>query len=693
MSRLLTPFLVLLFALFPSYLILRDQTPPPDADIQVMSGVWKVGMGSLPGAEAPGFDDTRWESKNFPQDFSSREVKGRDFWFRRSFTLRHELESRPLFFTLGDLSTATLRIYMDGRFVGDVGDFEHFQTVGDFSHWSGLALPAELATPGTHVIAMHVHALVTRLALGNDNRVWIGRADVLQPFHQHISASEDLLRSGPTLMAIMFCAMLVALWRLSSSVQEARGARSAFAMTLGAAFYMVAQTGLFFGRAGAQGRVNLLMVSIPLFCVAGAEIIEEVFLGRVTVVRRVVRVLGVSIALIAFVDMVVLGHSMVRVLAPSDFFTLLCGIYFVVLPLFGLYQLARGRPNAYPALSVACVAVGWFLYDFSGIAETLVDLGVVNVPRLFSANILVTPFIAGVLVLTNFLRVYRRNHELTNSLTERNTELVSALDQAREATRVKGEFVASISHELRTPLNSIINIPEGLLEDFPRDGAAGARRFTGDASETARFLETLHRNGTHLLGVVNQLLDFSKLDAGRMDVHLSRVVLRPLVEDVLRTINEAFAKKAGVTLTVHGPLEETVDADPLKLAQVLLNLLSNAVKFSPGGSGVSLTVVDEGASLLFTVRDHGIGIAAQDQELVFQMFRQVEGGATRRFGGTGLGLPIARQLVELHGGRLWLESVPGEGSAFFFRIPKLRGAAAHPAPALEAPPRHEAAQG
>jgi signal transduction histidine kinase/CheY-like chemotaxis protein len=320
-----------------------------------------------------------------------------------------------------------------------------------------------------------------------------------------------------------------------------------------------------------------------------------------------------------------------------------------------------------------------FAFATTGILDMLTDMGLLHLPRLFALSITNAPMMAGTVVIGTFISMAQHNQVLTRSLARSNEELAVALADAREATRVKSEFLANVSHELRTPLNSIINIPEGLLEDFEAHG--DQTRYTGDAARTAKYLTTLHTSGVHLLGVVNQVLDFSKLEAGRMALQAERVMAGPLLDDVTRTL-ESLASRRGITLRTEGTLDTHFKADPVKVAQVLLNLGNNAVKFSPDGGTVTFKVAASQTGVSFRVSDQGIGIAPENLELIFEGFRQVEGGATRRFGGTGLGLAISRRLVGLHGGTLTVESTLGQGSTFVASFPL------EPGPAVEVTPLH-----
>jgi signal transduction histidine kinase len=228
------------------------------------------------------------------------------------------------------------------------------------------------------------------------------------------------------------------------------------------------------------------------------------------------------------------------------------------------------------------------------------------------------------------------------------------------ADRHKSEFLANMSHELRTPLNAIIGFSEVLLQ-----------RMFGDLNpKQEEYLQDVLSSGRHLLSLINDILDLSKVEAGRMDLELERFDLPQALQDTLVLVRER-AIRHGIELDLHVDRRlGAVVADERKLKQVLLNLLSNAVKFTPEGGRVEVGAVPTDGGVEVSVTDTGIGIAPENQELIFEEFRQVGGDYAHKREGTGLGLTLARKFVELHGGRLWVKSQPGQGSTFTFSIPE-----------------------
>jgi PAS domain S-box-containing protein len=256
--------------------------------------------------------------------------------------------------------------------------------------------------------------------------------------------------------------------------------------------------------------------------------------------------------------------------------------------------------------------------------------------------------------------------------------LALAQEEADRANRAKSQFLASMSHELRTPLNAILGFSE-LLSDGSPD------RF--DQATRHRFLEQIHSSGQHLLQLINDILDLSKVEAGQMELHLQPVELAAVIDEVRATV-EQMAVAKGVALNTEPSSEVRLIADAGKVKQMLLNLVSNAIKFTPSGGHIDIRSRRVGSWVEVAVSDTGIGIAEHDLSRLFTEFHQVDAGPGRQHEGTGLGLALTRRFAELHGGRVSVASSPGHGSTFTLHLP-LEAAA----PKLSAPgaPAHVAA--
>ncbi|WP_447977957.1 response regulator [Candidatus Nitrospira bockiana] len=248
---------------------------------------------------------------------------------------------------------------------------------------------------------------------------------------------------------------------------------------------------------------------------------------------------------------------------------------------------------------------------------------------------------------------------LEQKVAERTAELERARDQALIATRHKSEFLANMSHELRTPLNAVIGFSEVLIE-----------RMFGDVNEKQEeYLQDILSSGRHLLALINDILDLAKVESGRLELEISTFRLPATLENTVTLVRER-ARRHGIHVTLE--IDERLDdftADERKVKQVILNLLSNAIKFTPDGGAIALKASSRDERLEISVTDTGIGIAPEEHERIFGEFHQAGGAQARAREGTGLGLALAKKFVELHGGRIWVDSEVGRGSTFTFTLP------------------------
>ena len=241
-------------------------------------------------------------------------------------------------------------------------------------------------------------------------------------------------------------------------------------------------------------------------------------------------------------------------------------------------------------------------------------------------------------------------------------ELQKRAQELKELDRLKSAFLANMSHELRTPLNSILGFTDVMLEGLD-----------GELTEYMdNDLRLIQKNGQHLLHLINDVLDMAKIESGRMNLHPEKFKVQELLSEVT-SITSTLASEKNIALFIAEDSDQEVEiyADNTRLRQVMINLVNNAIKFTPNGKIALRVGMMDGARVLITVKDTGLGIPVDHLEAIFQEFTQVDTSTTRKVGGTGLGLPISRRLVEMHGGRLWADStgVEGEGSTFFVELP------------------------
>ena len=246
-----------------------------------------------------------------------------------------------------------------------------------------------------------------------------------------------------------------------------------------------------------------------------------------------------------------------------------------------------------------------------------------------------------------------------NRLEAENLELEAANQEIQESNRLKSRFLANMSHELRTPLNAVIAMSDILLEQY----------FGPLNEKQTEYLKDVHESGQHLLALINDILDLSKVEAGHSPLEPEEVDVKSLLESSLTIVRER-ASNHGIVLSCEASEDlPIIMADERKVKQVVFNLLSNAVKFTPDGGKVGVRAVSQAYEVEICVWDTGIGIGAEDQDKIFGEFEQSESTLTRQYEGTGLGLALVKRFVEQHGGRIWVESAEDAGSSFYFTLP------------------------
>jgi signal transduction histidine kinase len=663
-----------------------------------LSGAWKVHEGDDARWAAPAYDDSGWKELQLPGSFSGQGFQGREAWVRKRFEVPAALRGRPLLFTLGAVRNGDATIFLNGTEVGKTDELPR-GLKGEIDGLEAWKVDSRDVRPGANVLALRVRWEMPLDDGVADARIFLGAFEELMPYYVRASDTRRFLQIG-SLFLFGFILVLLGTF-LGQEAEPGRRAlqRATFMLVAASAFYLAVQTGTFLPlKQASPFTFTALVVAVAVLVWAAVEFCEQYTLERVTRFRKVHRVIcagaGIAFTGVYALGLLEWGLPAYQLLAVYTFGVML---HLAVITTRGLLRRRRSADLV--------IAGAVFCMLCTGVVDLLTDLYLVHAPRLSSLSIANLGLCAGAILIADFIQLSYVNKMLSASLKLTNEQLAVALSRAEDVARIKGELLANVSHELRTPLNSIINLPQALLECFVEQ--AGARcqacasafeleasekvgadtacpscgtmgqltatrwcRFDGELAEVPRHLRSISRNGDQLMRLINDVLDFSHLESGKLSLRLERAPVPQLWEE-LREAMQPLASARSISLR-FAPLSPALAlrVDPLKFRQIFVNLVGNALKFSPEGGAVELGAEEQGDTVVFRVRDQGIGIAPEHHQLIFESFRQVEGGHTRRFGGTGLGLSITRKLVELHQGAIWVESTLGQGATFIVRLPR-----------------------
>ncbi|MEM6532551.1 MAG: ATP-binding protein [Myxococcota bacterium] len=700
---LLTVAPVLAFALT---LLIHQIPESVRGDSVDLSGVWYLRAANendpTP-SQAEALAGDGWTPLEVPGTYPPDRMP-RNAWLTRTFSLPQELAQVPLSLVVGDTNGGVVAVLINGVHIGSFGDSENLRKsnfVGEYR----LNVGPEAVRVGENVIALRLYWLTKAARIGGPH-VLLGRASTVDVFHERRKSVWALLVYGPYAMAPLAALLLLAMALVDFSQESRKAYLANIWMLLSAAAYQDFLVGIASQWLSVVSRDCLIYMSIELFLVAVVAFIEAYFLRRITWFGKLSRAFAVFTLAVTALQLSGVSPLQTRdIYVATSPYSMIVAVYSIALAARAVVK--GDRQFGLPLLVAASSLV------VAGINDILRDLAVLNSPRLFVLALSLLPIIATATLLGDFLRIALTNQKLTRTLERRNQQLSAALTEAGESYRLKGEFLATVSHELRTPLNAIINLPEGLIAQFVEQevvrctacegafelepgesvvpetmcpscgeiGSLSVRRettFQASSQDTRRYLEQITSNGKHLLRIVNDILDLSKLESGQMVLHAETVDVGPLLEDAKTMLSEmADRRSVSLQLSIEAGLA-SLRADPLRLSQAVLNLVTNAIKFSDAGSTVLIEAHSVSDQLTLAVSDRGIGISDKDQKIIFDSFRQAESSYSRNRGGSGLGLAITRQIVELHGGTISVQSELGAGSTFTIHLPFAAGPAAQP---------------
>ncbi len=676
----------------PFAVALLVHSPPPAQDVVDLSGMWRS-VGAVPQtaqelAAMPGTDVKVPGPAGLPPTLATVVT------LARTFRIPPGLAGQPMLLVFGGVREGVATVFVNGQRVGWEGVPERGTKMEHLSLFGSAVDHRLVHLDGDNVVAVTLQPEGTLSVSGHifimERRLFLGSRTVLQPFLDRALIFQRFLELGGIFVLLFAVGLMLVLARQDKDAEERGRHFSGAALGLAVMAYLAGKSGLALALGGSR---MIIPLSISLLAATIPEFMERLHNGKISRFQRINRVIcAAHLCTQLFVSM----ELLYRLFVPYLFIIILRTGWVAIQGL----RRSKSRDATGPLMLASVAAL-----SIAGVNDLLTDLGLINSPRLFTLAAADMGFLAFLVIGGRVLRSMQDNVRLLGEVEAKATDLTAALERAEESTRLKSAFLANTSHELRTPLNSIINVPEGLLEEFIRrvfmvcnhcesvfDAPEGFKvtpttpcpecktvgtlkeesrwAFNGDPEASVRYLKSIQTSGRHLLAVVNDILDFSKLEAGRMTLRFEDARAAEILEK-LSLAMMPLAQPRGITLAVDTP-DATVrlQTDPLKLTQVLMNLVSNAIKFSHDNSVVEVRVTSPDAdTLAFSVVDHGIGMADKDLNRIFESFLQLDSSHTRKYAGTGLGLAITRKLTELMGGTITVESTLGQGSSFTVTLP------------------------
>lgn len=662
-------------------------------NVRSLTGTWRAHDGPISDGAAPTLDDTSWPTLRLPGNLRLQGMQGTEAWLRRTVALDEFAPTQRYFLTFGNIRNSMVEVFINGVYVAREEALAPYQT--DIMGLHGWALPKEVLRPGNNLVAVRVwwHPESPSPAV-LDRRLTLGPAELVEPDFLRARAVRLFLIYGSTFLLVLVVPLLLVLRATETrQVERDRHARGA-SLAVGVISYNFWLSGLGLAhlpwfQIPEAAYLRLALLALVLAPWACWEYFEFYALGRLSWLGRVNRLASLVAGALALSGL------------PHAFEVI--SVYLVVpvlyVPALAAWYFARHRTvrSLAHATAAACVAV-------VGFGDLLGNLSLLDFASETGVAFANTAIIITAVLLSDFVEYSRQNQVLSRSLAERNEALGVALRRAQESDRLKGEFLATMSHELRTPLNAIVNVPAGLRDEFlenlvvrcdacraelPAEPGPEARdeawtcpacrqpasrttvsrwQFEGDPATTFKHLALIEKSGDQLLGLVNDVLEYTHLQSGAV---LNGTWATP-VAGVLREVNErlgaaAAAKRVHIERSAEPSLVVAVDGRAL--GSIVEKLLKNAIQFSAQGGRVEVTAEARGGQALLRVRDHGVGVAPEHHALIFEAFRQVDGGSTRRHGGAGLGLAIAKGFAEAAQGRIGVESELGTGSCFWVELP------------------------
>ncbi len=673
-NKLLKNILTILFCLFPVLILaliysnfrIPKEYKPYFIDL---TGKWKIHEGWEKEWINPDFNDDDWNYIKLPGDYYNQGFRNKLSVFRKKIILKDKMTGKDLFLIIGGTMGSTGNVYYNGYKIGDIGEningkktqgtgelygffinkeaFVHRQNMNN-KYENVIAIEFYHATPGFDGIQNPV------MILGTNDPVksYYNKNVFLIKFFQN-----GLILSGFIILMIILI-LLKSEWYGADRYKYI----SSILLVMSLLLYNLSYSNAFFSYIfSITFLTKLLQASIVFLCLASPEFIVCYFYKKSNLIIKINRLICVLLIISSFII-----NDFVLLMIIYRYFIFYFFIIIVFIAIISIKGAFIDKTTRYGVI----VAVSINIAIITGVSDLLTNLGVIHMPMLFNMTISNFIILSSCVIIADFINISGTNRILAGELKlinatleqkveDRTGELKAANEKLKSLDRAKTTFFSNISHELRTPLTLILGPVRSIR--------------SGEYGETVKYSDrvfgTIENNGNRLLKLINALLDFSKLEAGKMQIKKQKTDIVKKLKYYLSNIESAVTAKGLKLKFVAGEKRLDADIDRDIFEKAVYNLLSNAFKFTPAGGEITVSSRKDEKKIYISVADTGIGISEDKLRCIFVRFCQVEDEADRNYEGTGIGLALTKEIIELHGGMIEVTSSPGNGSCFTIILP------------------------